>query len=285
MLRIGKTKVIEEQFNNCYLNFCCPANWIDLAQKDMTGTADKYEAVFAHVKKGDPRIEKLSRGNITNLVLGYWFDEGPDDTVYIRDVQMCLKPMLCVYSLDLVDAAKHFGIRPNTGDWIEIDLRPYMDSMTDSKMEDYSVMVIYEPTYLMDELKREIPKVVSSYVNIEKRFFDPDDPVVLDYVKYDLDINKLFWKRPGESVFSKQYIEKYRVQHEARIVIPDTFFYGLPRTMPFHELKVPVPGLQSYVHVQPASMFNSMLFTKFSEGYHRFTVHGGKKIFKENEKE
>lgn len=285
MLRIGKTNVIKEQFNNCYLNFGCPANWIDLAKTDSTGKADKYEAVFAHVKKVAPRIEELSRGDITNLVLGYWFDEGPEDTVYIRDVRMCLVPTLCVYSFDLVEAAKHFGPRPNTGDWIEVDLRPYMNSMTDSKMEDYSVIVIYEPRRLMDDLKREIPKVVSSYINIEKRFFDPNDPVVLDYVKYDLNINELFWKRPGESVFSKQNLKKYRGQREARIVIADTFSYGFPRTMPFHELKVPVPGLQSYAHVQTATMLNSMLFTKFSEGYSRFTVHGGKKIYNDNENE
>ena len=32
-----------------------------------------------------------------------------------------------------------------------------------------------------------------------------------------------------------------------------------------------------------ASIFNSMLFTKFSEGYSRFTVQGGKKRFNDNE--
>ena len=44
MLRIGKTKKIEEQFNEGFLWFGCPANWIDLAKMDKTGKADKYEA-------------------------------------------------------------------------------------------------------------------------------------------------------------------------------------------------------------------------------------------------
>ena len=212
MLRIGKTEGIEKQYNNCFLNFGCPANWIDLAKKDTTGKADKYEAVFAHVKKDDPRLLELGGGDEYNRAFGYWYDEGPEDTVFVRDVQM-----------------------------------------------------------------REIPKVVNSYLNMEKRWFDPKQPVYVNYVNYDLEIKDLFWKDSSEAVYSKQNLEKYRVQREARIVIPKTFFYGLPINMPYHELKVPVPGLQSYAHLVPATEFNSMLFYRFSEDYSRFTVRGRKK--------
>lgn len=137
--------------------------------------------------------------------------------------------------------------------------------------------MIYEPRYFVDELKREIPKVVKSYMNMEKRWFDPENPVYVHYVNYDLEIKDLFWKDPAEAVFSKQNLEKYKVQREARIVIPKTFFYGLPINMPFHELRVPVTGLQSYSHLVPATEFNSLLFYRFSEDYSRFKFKGIKK--------
>ena len=56
MLRIGKTEEIEKQYNEGYLRFSCPANWINYAKIQPPGIADKYEAVFAHVKRDDPRL-------------------------------------------------------------------------------------------------------------------------------------------------------------------------------------------------------------------------------------
>ena len=56
MLRIGKTEEIERQFNEGYLRFSCPANWINYAKIQPPGIADKYEAVFAHVKRDDRRL-------------------------------------------------------------------------------------------------------------------------------------------------------------------------------------------------------------------------------------
>ena len=53
MLRVGKTEEIEKQYNEGYLRFSCPANWINYAKIQPPGIADKYEAVFAHVKR-DP---------------------------------------------------------------------------------------------------------------------------------------------------------------------------------------------------------------------------------------
>ena len=56
MIRIDKTEVIEKQYNEGYLRFSCPANWINYAKIQPPGIADKYEAVFAHVKRDDPRL-------------------------------------------------------------------------------------------------------------------------------------------------------------------------------------------------------------------------------------
>ena len=56
MLRIDKSEEIEKQYNEGYLRFSCPANWINYAKIQPPGIADKYEAVFAHVKRDDPRL-------------------------------------------------------------------------------------------------------------------------------------------------------------------------------------------------------------------------------------
>ena len=44
---------ILDEYNEGYLRFSCPANWINYAKIQPPGIADKFEAVFAHVKR-DP---------------------------------------------------------------------------------------------------------------------------------------------------------------------------------------------------------------------------------------
>lgn len=56
MIRIGRTEEIEKQYRECYIRFSCPANWINYANNHAPGIADKYEAIFAHVDKFDPRL-------------------------------------------------------------------------------------------------------------------------------------------------------------------------------------------------------------------------------------
>ena len=55
-MRLGKTEEIERQFNEGYVRFSCPANWINYAKMQPTGIADRLEAIFVHVKKDDPRF-------------------------------------------------------------------------------------------------------------------------------------------------------------------------------------------------------------------------------------
>ena len=56
MIRVGKTEEMEKQYNEGYLRFSCPANWINYAKIQPPGIADKFEAVFAHVKRLEIRV-------------------------------------------------------------------------------------------------------------------------------------------------------------------------------------------------------------------------------------
>jgi hypothetical protein len=98
LIRIGETDKIERQFNDGYLRFGCPANWIDFANKDTSGVADRYEAIFAHAKKDDPRIKELGDGDAFNQFAGFWNEEGPNDTVYLRNIVTCLVPTICFFT-------------------------------------------------------------------------------------------------------------------------------------------------------------------------------------------
>lgn len=100
MLRLGKTDEIEKQFNEGYLRFSCPANWINYARIDKSGITDHYEGIFGHVKKDDPKLSSPEKSGLTKQDFdALWKNEGPDNTVFVRYLFSTLVPTLCFYSL------------------------------------------------------------------------------------------------------------------------------------------------------------------------------------------
>ena len=271
MIRIGETDKIERQFNEGYLRFGCPANWINYAEKyPDSGTADRFEAVFAHVKKDDPRIIELGGGDPFNQFFGFWNEEGPDDTVYLRNVAACLVPAICFFSIDLKDAVEHFKIKGNSTDYINVNLLPFYRAMIDDpkKYDQYSALIFTDPGGLLTDLKREVPKLVSGKIYLVKRNFNPDEPIYSDYVDYDLNIEEAFWnKQTYDAVYRKQ--PTYREQHEVRIIIPHVTYMRHPSVEPYltehHEMDVPVPNIKDYAMVIPVSKFNGIRFVNFTE--------------------
>ena len=275
MLRLGKTEEIEKQFNEGYLRFSCPANWINYAINHPDGIADKYEGVFAHVKKNDPRLSTPGDDGVPlNKYHSLWNDEGPDDTLYVRYVFSCLVPAICFYSIDLKDVANHFGMQKQNNWWLKIDLKPYYNAMG-IKPEESSVLIIRYPGKLWEELRREIPNAVKKAVNIFKEDFDVNNPLAIRYVHYDLDINKIFWElHPYDELFRKR--PEYIAQCEARIIIPNASFMRDPVSLPEmyydNEMIVPVPGIKEYSSICQVSKCSRILLKDIPEDRSNYTV-------------
>lgn len=275
MIRIDKTEVIEKQYNEGHLRFSCPANWINYAKNQPLGIADRYEAVFAHVKKDDPRLGMIcDDGYPLNYSRSLWNDDGQDGTIYARYVFSCLVPTLCFFSIDIKDAANHFGIKGNSGWWLKADLKSYYNAMG-VNLAEYSALIIRFPHLLVNELRSTIPKVIATAKNIDKRDFDENNALAIRYVKYDLDINKEFWDlHPCDELFRKR--PQYKDQCEARLIIPNATFMMDPVYRPdlYHdnELIVPVPGLNSYSCIIPATMCSTIKFENFNEDFSRYDI-------------
>lgn len=257
MLRIGKTEEIVRQYEEGYLRFSCPGNWIMYAKKNHDdGIADRYEAIFAHVKRDDPRLLEAFKNDPTEMAWSLWGEAGPDDTIYARYVHSCLVPTVCFYSVDVKDVARYFGLPIEKGNWVEVDLMPYYEALGIKNREEYSILAIHSVSDLVEELRREIPKLISDMQFIEKRHFNPENALAVGYVKYDLDLNEEFIDPyPYKALFRKR--PEFREQREARMVIPRVNYlrhpYEFPDKWEDHEMKVPVPGLKAYAKVIPAA--------------------------------
>ena len=275
MLRLGKTGEIEKQYNEGYLRFSCPANWINYANTHPDGIADGYEGVFAHVKKDDPLLSTPGDDGVPlNKYRSLWCNEGPDDTLFVRYVFSCLVPTICFYSIDLKDVARHFGMQQQNNWWLHIDLQRYYAAMG-IKPEESSVLIIRYPWKLVEELRREIPKAVSEATNIDKTGFDVNNPLAIRHVHYDLDINKFFWNLNSyDELYRKR--PKYRDQREARIIIPNTWFVRDPVYRPEmyydNEMTVPVPGIKEYASICEVSKCSRILLKDIPEDLRNYMI-------------
>ena len=275
MLRLGKTEEIEKQYNEGYLRFSCAANWINYANTHPDGIADKYEGVFAHVKRNDPRLATPGDdGVLLNSGRSLWNEYCEDGTLYVRYVFSCLVPAICFYSIDVKDAARHFEVGGKRDKCVMADLRPYYKAMGINR-DEYSILAIYNPWSLDEELKREIPKAIRKAANIDKHNFQDDNPLYGAYVKYDLDIKKEFWElHPYDELFRKR--PKFEKQREARLIIPNAPFTRDPVFRPDlyedNEMNVPVPNIKSYSKIVLASECNTMAFTNISEDLGRWDI-------------
>lgn len=97
MIRVARTKAIEDQYNKRYIRFGCPSNWINYAEKNPdNGVADRYEAVFAHVKKDDDRLKMIcDDGTPLDHPWVLWKDEEPDGT-FMLGTNCLIRFLRCV---------------------------------------------------------------------------------------------------------------------------------------------------------------------------------------------
>ena len=275
MLRLGSTEEIEKQFEEGYIRFGCPANWILYARTQPPGVADRFEGIFAHVKKDDPRFGMIcDDGYPLNYSRSLWNDEEPDGTVYARYVYSTLVPTVCFYSIAVKKAAKYFGIKGNGSMYLSADLKPYIKALNIDP-EKSSMLVIRFPWMLADDLRREIPQAVVKNGFLYKKDFDPGNPMAIKYVTYDLDVKKQFWDlHPCNELFHKR--PEFKNQREARIIIPNTFFMMDPVKKPdwffINQLKVPVPNIKNYALVVPCSRCNQVVFDQFNEDLSRYRL-------------
>lgn len=88
MLRIGKTEGIEEQYNNCFLKFGCPANWIDLAKQNGYNVTDYSRQVVRQLKGSFVIFSKNSFYNRTTGTYDGRHEKmsGDDFRLYIEKV-------------------------------------------------------------------------------------------------------------------------------------------------------------------------------------------------------
>lgn len=275
MLRLGKTEEIEKQFNEGYLRFSCPANWINYARHDSSGVSDIYEGVFAHVRKNDRRLISPEACGLTKEEYdSLWVEEGTGDTLFLRYLFSTTVPTICFYSIPVKKIAQGLGLKGNTPYGFTESLTPYFNAMG-LDTEDSSVLVIRFPWLLVEELRREIPKAIENYPYIIKSYLKEDDPLVIRYVDYNLDINELFWDfNPYLELFRKR--PEYKEQREARIIIPGISFGIHPIKNPdlyfANQLIVPVPSIKDYAIVVPAKNCNAMRFENFNEGLDRYEI-------------
>ena len=266
LIRIDYSEKIKEQYDNNKIYFGCPANWIDLAKKDKEGIADKFEAIFAHVKKGDSRLSIICDDGIPlNMFRGLWEDEKEDGTVFVRYARHCLIPTTCFFSVAAYQKLK------SGKEKLIIDLRKYYKSLGYNQ-EECSLLVVKKPQRLFDELKQQIPNSLSKHANI--RFDDEYDDkkcLLAKRVKYNLDINKEFCDLDGLRKLTDIYRKrkKYRPQREARLIIPKVYFTADPvfrkDAYEVNRLSVDLPNLKEYCIYGDAKDVNYLVFDDYNE--------------------
>lgn len=269
LIRVDKTETIKSQFDENYVAFGCPANWIDYAKKQADGIADKYEGICGHVNKNDPRLSMICDDGIPlNMFRSLWNEEGPNDTVYVRYIFHCLTPTLCFYSVLVKEDLKRKRER------IDICLKDYYSSLG-LDQEECSILVIFDVDRFFSELRQQIPYALMNNRNIDLSGFDSNCVLLAEMVKYTLNLDEEFFNiRSLKDIYRK--LPKYSPQNEARLIIPDAHFRADPvyNTNAYREnrLIVNVPKLKEYSVLLDAKSVNYILCGDYSKENNDFGI-------------
>ncbi len=283
MLRLGKTENIHRQYEECRLTFSCPANWIMYAKQDASGIADKYEAIWGHVRKDDTRLSQIcDDGTPLNSSNSLWIteDENNNEFIFVRYIYFCLTPTICFYSKEI--KSNVIKLEQELGHKIDnykIDIQPYLDSLG-LDVKDCSFLVVRYPGKLWGELKMQIPmalKQTDAAINIDD--FRYDQSLCITSVNYSLDIEKEFFADNLRN-FCPLYTKRpdYREQSEARIFIPNVYFTTYPiideeeYDAKKFEFSVTLPHMHEYVSEIPALGKSKMIFYDFDEKRENYHV-------------
>lgn len=208
LLKVGQNKWIQKLYNG-EVSFSCAKAFIYQAKHDENDEqGDSDEAVFARLKKDDPRIDEMRHllGRDLEII---------DDNSYVklRRKSACFVPIFCIYTIlysDFISQVKKKG-----DNYIRIDISDKIYNgfigSTDCQnvlSNDFRIMGAYfQPKpffgYLETALKNEEYLFRRNAINYTAEadnefFIYPTD-----------DYDELFYKRP-----------KYEYQHEARIILP-----------------------------------------------------------------
>lgn len=273
LIRIGKTDEIMTQFNDGFIEFGCPANWITYAKNDCSGIADKYEAIIGHVHNDDPRLSVLGDDGIPlNMFRSLWMDDCGDGKVFVRYLIHCLIPTLCLFSIPVNRLAKN---RINSNDVLSVDFRLFKEAYGIKEEREYSVIIFPNPKLFFEDIRRRLVESVSKCNIIDKTYFTNEISILASMVNYDLDIEKDFFEISAyDELFRKRPI--YSNQSEARIIIPDVHFICDPvyNAMSYlsNKMKVYVNDIKKYGFVFRSDKVNRIDFYGFNEACSSYEI-------------
>lgn len=280
-MRAGKTEEIMDGYNNDYIKFTCPANWIDYALKygnEIIG--DMYDCSFANTReKYNCCVQRLTdRDGILMM----------DEILTLKDNRTAFyhhyykhkisKPTLCYYTFKYDiwnNEYKHRGLQND--EWLYGDLDQYLKGMGFNE-EEASYLFIHDTRGFINELKKTIVDAVYKSKDrlSDEGFsdeFDKNRSINMDDINYGrhcrnevfIDNDKdnddvIFWKLP-----------EYAWQSEFRITIQNIHFTQNIRddmegyNYAENELKVYIPNLKKYASVVSAAKAHSVVFRNFDE--------------------
>ena len=277
LLRIGETTELCKQYENGYLKFGCPANWIDYAKKADDGIADRYEALIGHVKKDDPRLWVLGDDGVPlNMFRSLWLDETSDGWVYVRYIYHCLTPAICFFSIPVSQMARSEANTKNNKDVkISVDLTMYKKAMGFENLEGKSALVITTPEAFFNDLQCHLRQSIISCEKYNQRGNIQNASFLASMVHYDLDINKEFFEISAfDDLFRKRAC--FSDQSEARIIIPSISFCADPvyrdDSYKYNSMNVLVPNIKSYSILCPANEISKIDFFDFSDDFLNYTI-------------
>lgn len=255
IMRINKTPKMLDEYDNKYIMFSCPANWInyyELYGNDSIG--DGYECSYAHLIKGDPRIKEFDcygKSMQNNIIEKS--DKKNNNAVYLIHEAVALTPALCFYQTDITQMAKCNDNR------YSIDLREFAHNIG-YNYDESSLMIIYNSKAFENDLKASIPLAVYNSENLvidgSDGYYDAfNENTPMDYQPVDYEHHKIddyFYEKNGFKYEMWWKDSRFQYQNEGRITIPHVHFKqhyrGNNDNYDYRKnyLKVPLEQLHTY---------------------------------------
>ena len=276
LMRVSSTSDIQKCYDKKIIEFGCPANWLDKAIKhNNQSIGDYYECVFAHLPKGDSRVNSVKdvKGNPMgdNLLVS---EDRSDGSSHLRQMSTILMPVLCFFSFNVAKMEETDREGKSTKPFI-FDLDEYRADMG-YKEDDASFLFITKPELFFEDLKQRVPCAVKA--NTDKltferfyRSFNPDEPIIfgdVDYDKYEETTPFYYYPNGSEELFWK--LPRYKWQSELRIAISNLNFKKKYDSVSKYDYKknklcVSLTHLHEYAEVFSASKAHSLYFLKSEE--------------------
>ncbi len=293
LMRIDHSEKIQTMYKEGFVEFGCPANWLDYAMKCKDETiGDYFECVFAHTLKSDKRINEMKdiHGNPMGDHLLILENSNSYDCL-LRFVPTILIPTMCFYSFSVKRDLAIINKGENQYNGYIFDLDKYREYIGYAE-DDSSFLFITDVEAFFKELIISIPKAIEDNKNnlTSKRYyggFKVENPLFFR----DVDYNKhkksdLFFDNPNgfDSIFWK--LPEYQEQSEMRLIIPNinflqTYNPDIPYDHKRNKLVVQTPQIREYAKIVKAKEAH-YLFFKDNDDLERTFDFGFLELMKEN---